>query len=220
MHLVVPTHPYFFWVVSHANKTLPSKKSEQEPQNMFSLPPTAKPYPLLPLTHDPPLPHWLGTGWWYMGLARTSIPCMSKACLLLIRLSWSGGSSVHSAAHLWPLMAWTIFWFLIPHGLLLLRARPCLTVGFSFFILLFFSFRSRATIPARLLCYYCCSVIWPQLVGLLLGLLHIPFSSGYKDPVWSLDLCLCYFGLSWPITLFVSSFVPFFFLFEHPWPIF
>ena len=107
-------------------------------------------------------------------------------------------------------MAWTIFWFLIPHDLLLSRARPCLTMGFSFFILLFFSFRSHATIPARLPCYSCCSVIWPQLAGLLLGLLHIPLSIGYNDPVWSLDLCLCYFGLSWPITLFVSSFVPFF----------
>ena len=43
MHLVVPTHFSFFWVVSHPNKTLPPKESEQEPQNRLSLLPTAKP---------------------------------------------------------------------------------------------------------------------------------------------------------------------------------
>ena len=93
-----------------------------------------------------------------------------------MHLLWSGGSSMHSTTHPWPLMAWPVFWFFIPYGLLLLRARPCLIVGFSFFSLLFCSFRSLATVPNMLLCYSCCSVIWPQLVGPLLGLLHIPFS--------------------------------------------
>ena len=32
------------------------KKLEQEPHNRFSFLPTARPYPLLPLTHDPQLP--------------------------------------------------------------------------------------------------------------------------------------------------------------------
>ena len=136
---------------------------------------------------------------------------------------------MHSSPHPWSLMAWIVFWFLIPHGLLLSRAVPYLIVGYSFFSLLFCSFHSRATIPARLLYYSCCGVIWPQLAGPLLGLLRIPFSIGYNDPVWSLDLYLCYFELSWPITLLVGSFVPFlsslgildpFAFLRHPWPIF
>ena len=56
MHLVVPTHPHFFLVVCHPNKTFPLKELEQEPHNRFSLLPTARPYPPLPLTHDPQLP--------------------------------------------------------------------------------------------------------------------------------------------------------------------
>ena len=34
--------------------------------------------------------------------------CTLKVCLLLMRLSWSESSSVHSTAHPWPLMAWTV----------------------------------------------------------------------------------------------------------------
>ena len=55
IYLVVPTHPSFFWVVCHLSRTSPPKESEHEPQNRLSLLPTAKPYPLLPLTHDPSL---------------------------------------------------------------------------------------------------------------------------------------------------------------------
>ena len=44
MHLVVPTHYFFFWVVCHL-KTSPPKESEQEFQNRLSLLLTAKPYP-------------------------------------------------------------------------------------------------------------------------------------------------------------------------------
>jgi len=51
MHLVVPTHPYFFWVVCHPNRTFPPKRPEQEPQNRFSPLPSAT-HALLPLTHD------------------------------------------------------------------------------------------------------------------------------------------------------------------------
>ena len=95
---------------------------------------TARPYHFLPLNHDPLLLYWLGTGWWCMGLTRALVLCMTKACPLLMHLPWFGGSSVHSATHPWPLMTWTICWFLIPYGLLLfLRAGPCLIVGFPFF---------------------------------------------------------------------------------------
>ena len=169
MHLVIPTHPYFFWVVSHPSRTLPPKESEQEPQNRLSLLSTARPYPLLPLTHDPPLLYWLGTGWWCLGFARAPLMCTSKVCSLLMRLSWSEGSSVHSATHPWLLMAWTIFWFPILYGLLPLGAGLCLIVGFSFFSLLFCSFRSLATIPAVPLCHSCCVMLFDPC---LLGLFH------------------------------------------------
>ena len=196
MHLVIPTHPCFFWVVSHPSRTLPQKEFKREPQNRFSFLPTTRPYPLLPLTHDSPLLYWLGTDWWCLSLARAPILCMSKACLLLMCLPWSRGSSVHFTAHPWPLMVWTVFWFLIPYGLLLSKARPCLIVSFSFFSLLFCSFRSFSTIPTMLLGYSCCGIIWPQLARPLLGLLRIPLSIGYNDPVWSLNLYSCYFRLS------------------------
>ena len=50
MHLVVLTHPYFFWEICHPSKTFPPKEPEQESQNRFSPFPTAKP---CLLTSDP-----------------------------------------------------------------------------------------------------------------------------------------------------------------------
>ena len=50
MHLVVPTHSYFFWVVCHPSRTFPPKEPKQESQNRFSPLSTARPYPL---TSDP-----------------------------------------------------------------------------------------------------------------------------------------------------------------------
>ena len=54
MHLVIPAHPYFFWMTCHSSKTFPPKKPKQENHNrfffFFSLP-IARP---CPLTHDPP----------------------------------------------------------------------------------------------------------------------------------------------------------------------
>ena len=41
-----PTHPYFFWAICHPSKTFPPKESKQEPQDRFSLLPTARPCPL------------------------------------------------------------------------------------------------------------------------------------------------------------------------------
>ena len=35
MHLVVPAHPYFFWVACHPSRTFPPKELEQELQNRF-----------------------------------------------------------------------------------------------------------------------------------------------------------------------------------------
>ena len=55
MHLAIPTHLSFFWVVCHPSKTFPLKEFEWKSQNRLFLLPTAKPYPLLHLTHGPPL---------------------------------------------------------------------------------------------------------------------------------------------------------------------
>ena len=99
MHLMVPTHPYFFWVVCHPSRTFPPKEPEREPHNRFSLLSTARSYPFLPLTHDSPLLYWLGTGWWCLGLAHALVLCTSKTCLLLMRFPWSTGLSVHSTIH-------------------------------------------------------------------------------------------------------------------------
>ena len=52
-----------------------------------------------------------------------------------------------------------------------------------------------------------------MFAGPPLGLLHVLLSIGFNDPVWSLDLYSCYFGLPWPITLFVGPFG----LFLSPW---
>ena len=110
MHLVVLTHFSLFWVVCHPSRTFPPKEFEQEPLNRLPVLPTLRSYLLLPLTHDPPLLYWLGIGWRCLGLVRAPFSCVSKACLLLMRLPWSKGSSMHSTAHSWPLMVWTIFW--------------------------------------------------------------------------------------------------------------
>ena len=50
MHLMVPAHPCFFWVICHLSRTSFLKEPEQEPQNRLSTFPTARPYPL---TFDP-----------------------------------------------------------------------------------------------------------------------------------------------------------------------
>ena len=73
MHLVVLTHLAFFWVVCHSSRTSPPKEYEWEPQNRFSLLPTAKPYPLLSLAHDPPFLYQLGIGWQCLGLTRAPL---------------------------------------------------------------------------------------------------------------------------------------------------
>ena len=131
MHLMVPTHPSLFWMVCYPCRTFSLKEFEWEHQNRLFLLPTVRPYTLLPLTYNPPLLYWLGICWWCLGLMRAPFPCMSKACLLLMRLSWTGGLPTRSATHSWPLVAWTVFWSSILYGLLPLRVGPFSIVGFS-----------------------------------------------------------------------------------------
>ena len=79
MHLVVPTHHSFFWVVCHFSKTSPQKEYEREPKNRLSFLPIAKSYSILPLTHDPLLLYWLGIGWQCLGFVRAPLPVYAKS---------------------------------------------------------------------------------------------------------------------------------------------
>ena len=113
MHLVVPTHHYFFCAVCCPSKTFPSKEFEQEPQNRFSPLPIARPCPFTSDSWPHHFPYWLVAGWWCLGLAHASLPCIFEICLLLTRPPWSEDLSAHPTAHSSLLMAWTIFWLLI-----------------------------------------------------------------------------------------------------------
>ena len=99
MHLVVSTHLFLFWVVCHPSRTFLPKEFKRKPHNRLPLLPTARPYSFLPLAHGLPFLYWLGTGWWCLSLMHAPILCVSKTCLLLMRLPWPGGSSVCSIAH-------------------------------------------------------------------------------------------------------------------------
>ena len=121
--------------------------------------------------------YWLGIDWWCLGLAHALLLCMSKTCLLLMCLLWSGGSSAHFTTHLWLLMAWVIFWVPICYGLLPLGAELCLIVASSSFSLLFYSFCNLTTISCRttlsfLLWCYLTPACWASL-GLQLSLLSM-----------------------------------------------
>ena len=183
MHLVIPTHPYFFLAVCHPSRTFPPKKPEQEPQNRFSPLPTAKPCPLLPLTMTHHFLYWLGTGWWCLGLARAPLLCMSKTCPLPMRWPRSGGLSAHSAAHSWLLMTWAIFWFPILYDLLPLAAGLCLIMGFSSFNLLFCSFLQSCY---HFLLYHSTILAMILFDPSLLGLFGPIAYSSLNNSVWSL----------------------------------
>ena len=76
MHLVILAYVYFFWVRCHPSRTFLPKELEREPQNRLPFLPTAKPHPLIPLTHGPPPLYWLGIGRWCL-----SLMCMLHFCL-------------------------------------------------------------------------------------------------------------------------------------------
>ena len=131
-------------------------------------------------------------------------------------LPWFGGSFAYSAVHPWLLMAWAIFWFLILYGLLPLGARFCLIVGFSSFSLLFYSFRSLATISCRTTLLFLLWCYLTQACWVSLGLL--PF---LNDSIWSLDSYSCHFELFYFYFLLhcLWASLSHLFLLGHPWPI-
>ena len=97
--------PYFGWYVILMGH-FPQKSLSGNPKIGFSLLPTAKLCPFLPLTHGPSLLYWLGRSGWCLSLVRAPLPCVFMACLLFMRLSWPENSFAHSATRSWPLVAW------------------------------------------------------------------------------------------------------------------
>ena len=71
IRLVISAHVYLFWVKCPPSRTFSPKEFEQKPQKRLPLLPTARPYPLLPLTP------WLDTSKW----------CLSLVCMLHFRLN-------------------------------------------------------------------------------------------------------------------------------------
>ena len=129
---------------------------------------------------------------------------VSKTCLL--RLQWSRGSSAHSAAHPWLLMAWATFWFLIIYGPLPLEAEPYLIAGFSSFTLPLCSFLQFCF---HFLLFHSAILAVMLFDTSLLGLFGPAAYSFLNDSVWLLGLLLHYLQ------------APVFHLFPlgHPWSI-
>ena len=109
MHLVIPTHVYFFWMRCHPNRTTLPKEVEWEPQNKLPLLPTTWPHPLIPLTCGSPLLYWLRTGRWCLSLMCTPLPSKSIAFLALTCLPLPLGLFdfvARSSACLTPVVWW------------------------------------------------------------------------------------------------------------------
>ena len=160
------------------------------------------------MTHH--LLYWLGTNWWSLGLVHAQLLCVSKTCPL--RLPWSGGSSAHSVARPWLLMAWATFWFLILYGPLPSGARFYLIMGFSSFSPFFCSFPQsmhfllhHSAIPTMML-------LDPSLLSIFGPAAYFSLN----DLVWSLGFLLhC---LRAPMSHFLLGILgPFTFL-GHPRP--
>ena len=214
MHLVVPTHPYFFWEVCHPSKTFPPKEPEQEPQYRFSPLPTVRPCPLTSNPWPYHVLYWLGTGWWCLDFACTSLLCMFKACLLLIRLPRSGRLVCSFCRSFWLLMVLAVSWSPIFYALLPLGAGFCRIMGFPSFSLLFYFFCSLAII----FCHTTLSfLLWCYLTQSCWAFLGLPFIllPMIEYGHWSFYYITC--GLLCPICFFLGIFDPLAFL-ELPWP--
>ena len=69
MHLVVPTHTYFFLGDMPSKQDIsPQRSLSWNPKIDFLFLPTARPHPLIPLTYGLPPMYWLGTSRWCLGL--------------------------------------------------------------------------------------------------------------------------------------------------------
>jgi len=166
IHLVISTHFYFFWTVCHPNKTFPSKKPEQEPQNRFSPLPTTRPCPLLPLTHDPPSPVLAGHKLVMFGTC---------ACSTLVYVQ--NLPAAHAFVMVWRLIctfcrpsltSYDVSYFLIFHPLWPAPFRDWALLDYRLFFLqptLLLLSTVLLPFPTVLLCHSCCNVIWPKPAG-------------------------------------------------------
>ena len=144
-----------------------------------------------------------------------------------MHLPWSGGSSVYSVAHPWPLVAWTVFWSSILYSLLPSRARPYLIVGFTLFRPLFASF---VNLLAFLPCHFVILVVVlfePCLLGLFWACCMLFFYLIIVTQhchwvcihaTWVSSTHSIAYGLPRPISPSLSILGPFSFL-GHPQPI-
>ena len=156
MHLVVPTHPYFFWVTCHPSRTFPPKEPEQEPQDRFFSSPHRQTMPSL--TSDPwPTTSYIG---WVQASGTWVLRILHLFRLLLMHLPWSGDWSVRSTVHFWLLMVWVVFQSVILYELLLLGVGPCRIMGLPSPGLLCIHSMALLAFPAIPLYYSCCNVVW------------------------------------------------------------
>ena len=155
MHLVVPTHPYFFWAVCHSGRTFPLKEPEQESHNRFSPLLTARPYPLTS-DHDLTVSciGWVQAGdIWALRVPHFYV-CPKSAYCSCVRRGLE--ARLHNLSSVLDFL-WRELFFDFPffYGLLPLGAGLYLMVGFAFFqpTLLLLSF---LVIP---FCHSCCDII-------------------------------------------------------------
>ena len=115
--------PFGWYVISAGH--FPQKSPSRNLKIGFSLSPLPN-HALLPLTHDLTVP-CIGRvqAGEVLGLARASLPCMSKVCLLLMRLPWLACTVCRSFL--------TIFWFPFPFMACPIRDWALLDGGLCFF---------------------------------------------------------------------------------------
>ena len=153
IHLVIPTHPTFFWVVCHPSRTSPQKNLSRNPRIDFPF----SPPPDHTLSYLWPMTHHSCIGWVQIGSAwALCVKSLSAAhaFAMVWRLIYV---FCHSSLTFYGVNCFSDFPFFT--GLLLSRAGPCLIVGFPFFELILCSFRNLVAISIILLCYSCRGVI-------------------------------------------------------------
>ena len=155
MHLVVPTHPYFFWVVCHPSRTFFPKELEQEPQNRFFLSPHCQAMSSLTSDHDPPLPILTGYRLVVSGSCTyfTFFACCSCICrdleigLYILPCTFS--------------FIWCGLFSNLPFFMtcFFFRVGPCRIMSLPSLGLLCIHYVALLAFPTISLCYSCCNVV-------------------------------------------------------------